>query len=323
MNKPAGRIVFAGSPEFAVPSLAALVGAGRWDVVSVLTQPDRPAGRGRRLRTSPIKAYAEEHGIAVLQPASLRREPAVVTEIAALAPDVIVVVAYGLMLPPQLLRIPRAGCLNVHASLLPRWRGAAPIAAAIMAGDTETGVALMKLEEGLDTGPVFATTTVPIRASDTAGTLQATLAELGAKLLLHNLPAILAGEIQPVPQPTAGASYAAKISKDDAQIDWSQGAVQLHRLIRAYQPWPVAETRLRGAQLRCWESMTLDGLDTPDGLRPAGRAGEIVEVSPEGFEVQTGCGILRLTRVQPAGGKPMSAGAYARGHALLGEVLGQ
>jgi methionyl-tRNA formyltransferase len=230
---------------------------------------------------------------------------------------VIVVVAYGLLLPPEILRLPRAGCLNVHASLLPRWRGAAPIAAAILAGDAETGVALMKLEEGLDTGPVFASASVPIGDAETTGTLQPRLAALGAQLLLEHLPAILQGTLAPVAQPKAGVTYAPKISKEDALIDWAQPAARLHRLIRAYQPWPVAETRYRGAQLRCWASVLPEAAVTSSG-----RIGEVMAVASAGIDVQTGSGILRLTSVQPAGGKPMSAGAYAQGHPLLGAVLG-
>lgn len=319
MSTGIARIVFAGSPEFAIPSLTALVdsAAGRWEVIAVLTQPDRPAGRGRHLRASPVKHYAQGRGIRILQPASLRREPAAVAEIGALQPDVVIVVAYGLILPAELLHRPRAGCVNVHASLLPRWRGAAPIASAILAGDTETGIALMKLEEGLDTGPVFASASVPISASDTTETLQARLADLGARLLVQHLPAILRGDLEPVAQSAVGITHAAKFSKDDAHIDWSRPAVQLDRLIRALQPWPVAETRFKGAQLRCW------GSALPEATGSAGRIGEVVAVSAAGIDVRTGSGLLRVTSVQPAGGKPMSAAAYTRGHALLGEVLGK
>jgi methionyl-tRNA formyltransferase len=314
------RIVFAGSPAFAVPSLAALLeesGAANWEIIAVLTQPDRPAGRGRQLKASPVKTIATGHGIEVLQPLTLRGDPEVVSQIAALAPDVIVVVAYGLILPPALLTLPRVGCLNVHASLLPRWRGASPIAAAIRAGDAETGVALMKLEEGLDTGPVFASARIPIGASETTSTLAASLAALGAGLLVRHLPAILRAELRPVPQPQAGVTYAPKISKQDAVIDWTQSAISLHRLVRAYQPWPVAETRLRGTQLRCWAAQALtqdDKLGTP---------GEIVALSPDGMDVQTGEGILRLTSVQPAGGKPMPASAFAQGRQVVGQLLGE
>ena len=314
------RIVFAGSPAFAVPSLAALLEnsvVGSWEITAVLTQPDRPAGRGRQLRASTVKEYAVERGLAVLQPITLRRDPDAIAQITTLAPDVIVVVAYGLMLPPALLALPRVGCLNVHASLLPRWRGASPIAAAIRAGDTETGVALMKLEEGLDTGPVFASARIPISASDTTSTLEVSLAALGAELLVRQLPAILQGKLQPVPQPQAGVSHAPKISKQDAVIDWTQPALALARLVRAFQPWPVAETRFRRAQLRCWAAHAIAQEHT------RGKPGEVLGVSPEGMDVQTGDGILRLTNVQPAGGKPMAASAFAQGRQAVGQLLGE
>jgi methionyl-tRNA formyltransferase len=315
MNRSPARIVFAGSPEFAVPTLEALVTSGH-EVIAVLTQPDRPAGRGRRVHMSPVKACALEHGLDVLQPVSLRREPQAIERLGSLAPDLAVVVAYGLILPPTVLAIPRRGCVNIHASLLPRWRGAAPIQAAVLAGDRHTGVSLMRLEEGLDTGPVVAERAVAIGAGDTAGELHDRLAPLGAALLLEYLGAILDGSAQFTPQATAGVTYASKISKADARLDWLAPATVIERRIRAYNPWPVAETLLDGAQLRCWLG---HALPAPAAAAP----GTIVAAAAEGIDVATGEGLLRLTSMQLAGRQRLDAGVFANGHELAGKVLGR
>lgn len=313
-NAPA-KLIFAGSPEFAVPALEALLGT-RHQVVAVLTQPDRPAGRGRMPQRSAVGQYASARGITLLQPQGLKRDPAAREALRALAPDLLVVVAYGLILPREVLDIPQRGCVNIHASLLPRWRGAAPIQAAILAGDAASGVALMRLEEGLDTGPVAATRALAIGAHDTAGDLHDRLAALGAALLLQHLEAILDGTAVFTAQPAAGVSYAPKLSKADALIDWRESAAVIDRRIRAYNPWPVAETRIDGAQLRCWEAVPV--ADAGAAALP----GTVLAAGASGMDVQTGAGVLRLTSVQLAGRQRMAAGPFANGQRALGKVLG-
>jgi methionyl-tRNA formyltransferase len=310
------RIVFAGSPEFAVPALEALA-ASRHGLVAVLTQPDRPAGRGRQLQASPVKQHALARGLPVLQPASLKRDAAAREALRALAPDLLVVVAYGLLLPREVLDIPRRGCLNIHASLLPRWRGAGPIQAAVLAGDAQTGVALMRLEEDLDTGPVAAMRAIPIGPGETAGELHDRLAPLGAELLMAHLESVLDGSAAFTPQPAAGVTYAPKIAKADGVIDWTADAATLERRVRAYNPWPVAETTLDGAQLRCWHARALPAR--------AGEAapGTVLAAAAGGIDVQAGSGVLRLTAVQLAGRQRLPAGEFARGRALAGKVLGR
>jgi len=283
----------------------------------VLTQPDRPAGRGRQLTASPVKQFALAQGLPVLQPESLRKDRSAVDMLARLKPDLIVVVAYGLILPRAVLDLPPRGCLNIHASLLPRWRGAGPIQAAILAGDAETGVALMQLEEGLDTGPVFATARTAIGRLETAAGLHDRLATLGADLLSSWLDRILLGSVQAVPQPAVGASYAPKLAKSDARIDWLQPAQVIERRVRAFNPRPVAETTLAGAQLRCWRAEAL----------PAGSAapppGTVLRAGDAGIDVQAGTGLLRLHEVQAAGRQRQPAADFARGRQLVGEVLGR
>ncbi len=310
----AGRIIFAGSPDFAVPSLRALRAQGR-DIVAVLTQPDRPAGRGRALTASPVKRLALELGLPVLQPDSLKPREAQ-AQLEALDPQLMVVVAYGQLLPPEVLALPARGCVNVHASLLPRWRGAAPAQAAILAGDPETGVSLMQLDEGLDTGPVYVTRRITIGERETAGELLHRLAELGAGLLAEALDDILAARIRPTAQPQLGATYAPRIQKSAAVIRWSASAVDIDRQIRAYNPWPVAETRLDGARLRCWAGVPLS---EPASDRPPGT---VLGASDAGIDVQTGAGRLRLTRVQMPGKTPVPAGALAHGRPVVGRRLG-
>jgi methionyl-tRNA formyltransferase len=311
------RIIFAGSPDFAVPSLKALM-ASRHDVVAVLTQPDRPSGRGRRLMPGPVKKCAMQHDVTVYQPVGLR-DPDVQSRLAVFAPDLMVIVAYGLLLPPEVLSLPGAGCINVHASELPRWRGASPIQAAILAGDRQTGVSLMQMAEGLDTGPVFAVEQTDIGVRESAGELHDRLAGLGADLLVRCLDPILDGTLTPVPQRETDVTCAARISKTDACIDWSRSAVDIDRQIRAYNPWPVAETLLDGERMRCWRSATLDEEAPLDMSYSTGRVEAVME---EGIDVRTGQGILRLIEVQMPGRRRMHARDFARGHDIVGKILG-
>jgi len=306
-------VVYAGTPDFAVPALDALVRAGH-RICCVYTQPDRPAGRGRVLMPSPVKARALELGLPVEQPLHLK-DPAVEAALMACAPDVMVVAAYGLILPPSILQIPRLGCLNIHASCLPRWRGAAPIQRALLAGDSTTGVAIMQMAEGLDTGPVFATARHPIEVTATTGTLTHELAELGASTLVDVLPAIAAGQLSAVPQPEVGVMYAQKVSKAEAMIDWTRSAAEIERAVRAYQPWPVAESRWRNAQIRIHAATALAG--------SGGLPGTIMAVTADGIDVATGDGWLRLHNVQMAGRAVVTAGQFAQGEARHGALNGQ
>lgn len=281
-------------------------------VKAVYTQPDRPAGRGRRVQPSPVKAFALEHGLNVEQPSTLR-DPTAVATLKGHAPDVMVVVAYGLLLPPDILAAPRLGCLNIHASLLPRWRGAAPIQRAVLAGDRQTGVGIMQMEAGLDTGPILIEKTTAIHALDTAGLLHDRLAEMGAEALMIALDGVEAGSLIPRPQPVEGATYASKIRKEEALIDWSRSAVEIDRQIRAFNPVPGAETRWRGEQLKVWEAVPI--------AADAGVPGTILAADDNGLVVATGDQALRITRVQLAGRKPMPAAEFLRAHSLTGERL--
>lgn len=307
------RIIFAGSPEFAVPALEALL-REQFAVVAVLTQPDRPAGRGRELRACPVKRAAEKAGIPVLQPESLC-DSQVQDELRRLQPDLMVVVAYGLLLPPEVLSLPGAGCVNLHASLLPRWRGASPIQMAVLEGDPETGVCLMQMDEGLDTGPVYAESRVEIGPDETATELRGRLAATGAELLTANIEGVLDGSAKASPQATDGVSYAPRIIKADGLIDWDRSAVQIDRQIRAMQSWPVAFTRLRGETLRCWQA-------APTGTTSSAAPGTVLAATSDGIDVQTGEGCLRLIRVQEPGRKPVAAGQFAGARDLNGAVLG-
>ena len=294
------RVAFAGTPQFAVPALQALR-ASRHTIVGVLTQPDRPKGRGRQLTAGPVKAYALSAGLPVFQPATLRT-PAAVAALAVLAADVMVVVAYGQILPPEVLSLPRLGCINIHASLLPRWRGAAPIQRAILAGDAVTGVTLMQMDEHLDTGAILAVHRVPIGARDTSASLHATLAAHGAQLLLEVLEELSAGTAHAHPQPRMGVTYAAKISKAESRIDWNAPAMLISAQVRAFNPWPVAETSLRGEQLRIHDAYAGPG-DAALSVAPGtwlGLAGEVLRVA-------CGAGELHVTQLQRAGRKIVAA----------------
>jgi len=305
-------VVFAGTPDFAVPSLEAIA-SSRHRLVAVFTQPDRPSGRGRRLAAGPVKERALALGIPVRQPESLRDAQAR-EAIASFAPDVLVVVAYGLLLPADVLALPRLGCLNVHASLLPRWRGAAPIARAILAGDAATGVCIMRMESGLDTGPVMLARELAIGARMTAGELELRLAEEGGAALAAALDALAAGTAKFTPQDPRDATYAAKLTKAEARLDWHEDAAALERRVRALNPRPVAETTLDGAQLRIFESLVVSA-------SPGAVPGTILSAGAGGIVVMTGEQALALTRVQLPGRRAVSAAELANSRPLAGQVL--
>lgn len=300
------RLVFAGTPEFAVASLDACIESGA-TLAAVYTQPDRPAGRGRKLLPSPVKQAALAAGIPVEQPDSLK-PPEAQARLREYAPDLMVVAAYGLILPRAVLAIPRLTCWNVHASLLPRWRGAAPIQRALLAGDAETGVCLMRMEAGLDTGPVLLRAATPIHADDTGGSLHDRLAALGARVLADGLRRVAAGEIlTETPQAEAGATYAHKLEKAEARLDFAQPAAVLARKVRAFDPWPVAEAELAGERVRVWAAQAV-----PSPAGDGGRAtpGSILAAGRHGIDIACGEGALRLLRVQRAGGRTISAADY-------------
>ncbi len=305
------RVVFMGTPEAAVPSLHAVADA--YDVVAVYTQPDRPKGRGRRAAPSPVKVAAQHLGVEVVEPASLRA-PEEVERLRTYGPDAVAVVAFGQILTPAILEVPALGCVNVHFSLLPRWRGAAPVARAILAGDRVTGVTTMLMDPGLDTGPVLLTASEPIRDDDTGGDLTARLATLGAALLVRTLDGLSADTLTPRPQPDEGATYAKKIEAAEGELDLSEPAEDLARRVRALYPHPGTHTSFRGKRLKVWSAVSEAG----DGI-----PGEIVEAAGPGVVVACGRGRLRLLEVQPEGKRRMSGEEFARGYRPApGESLG-
>jgi methionyl-tRNA formyltransferase len=310
------RVAFAGTPQFALPALEALL--AHHSVAGVLTQPDRPSGRGRILSASPVKQLAHSRGVPLAQPPTLR-SAAAQAQLRAWAPEALVVVAYGLLLPPEVLAIPPAGCLNVHASLLPRWRGAAPVQRAILAGDAETGVTLMLMDEGLDTGPVLLERRHPIGRSDTGGSLLQGLSQLGATALLEALDGIAAGTLEPRPQPPEGVTHAPKVTKAEAQVDWRREAGDIERQVRAFNPTPIAETRLGGEQLRIFAA---EAVSAPSVGHSEQEPGTIMEVTGNSMLVQCGSDLLAVREVQRAGGRPMAVRDFAHSRSLAGERLG-
>ncbi len=306
------RLVFAGTPDFAAAALKALIAAGH-DIPLVLTQPDRPAGRGMKLRMSPVKELALAHGLTVAQPDNLKtgdaRQPILDSQA-----DVMVVAAYGLLLPQAVLDMPRLGCVNIHASLLPRWRGAAPIHRASEAGDTETGITLMQMDKGLDTGAMLRRTALPILDTDTTGSLHDRLAELGAREIVALLPDLEAGRVAATPQDATGATYAAKIGKEDTRLDWRLTARELDRRIRAFNPFPGAWCLLDEAPLKIWRARPVAGHGVP---------GQILDLDRQGIRLACGEGALEIVEVQKAGGKRLPVEAFLSGHELrAGQVLG-
>ncbi|MDC7696917.1 methionyl-tRNA formyltransferase [Vogesella indigofera] len=304
------KLIFAGTPVFAAAALQALLDAGH-DIALVLTQPDRPAGRGMKLKPSPVKELALKHGLRVEQPLTLKtpEAQALVAEVGA---EVMVVAAYGLLLPKAVLEMPARGCLNIHASLLPRWRGAAPIQRAILAGDAETGITIMQMDVGLDTGDMLSIHPLTIAADDSAASLHDKLAALGADAIVGTLAQL--DDCTPQPQPEEGVTYAAKLSKDEARIDWTQPAADIARAIRAYNPAPGAHTLLGGEALKLWQAHAVAGMAP---------AGEVLRADVDGVVVGTGAGLLVLTQLQAAGGKRLAAREFVAGRsALAGTLLG-
>jgi methionyl-tRNA formyltransferase len=314
------KVIFAGTPEFARVALERLLAVG-FEVPLVLTQPDRPAGRGMKLQASPVKQCALEHGIAVAQPMSLRLDgkypeeaAAAKAAIDAAQADVMVVAAYGLILPQWVLDTPRLGCLNIHASLLPRWRGAAPIHRAIEAGDVETGVTIMQMDAGLDTGDMCVIERLPIAADDTTASLHDKLAMLGGRLIVEALEMAACRGLNRTPQPADGVNYAHKIEKAESQIDWSESAEVIARRLRAFNPFPGGATSLNGEAIKVWEAVAEEG---------AGTAGVVLSADAQGVRVACGQGVLNMTLLQRAGGKRLTAGDFLRGFELpAGAVLG-
>ncbi|MGE6178795.1 methionyl-tRNA formyltransferase [Aeromonas salmonicida] len=295
MNKL--KLIFAGTPDFAARHLAALLSSDH-EVVAVYTQPDKPAGRGQKLTASPVKELALTHNLPVYQPASLRKEEAQ-AELASLGADLMVVVAYGLILPKVVLDTPRLGCINVHGSLLPRWRGAAPIQRSIWAGDTETGVTIMQMDVGLDTGAMIRKVTCPIAANETSTSLYDKLAELGPQALVDTINAMAAGETAAEAQDDALANYAEKLSKEEARIDWSMEAVAIERCIRAFNPWPISWFEVAGQTIKVWQAEVVDS----EHSQPAGT---LLKADKQGIDIATSLGVLRLLTLQPPGKKAMS-----------------
>lgn len=310
------KLGFAGTPDFAVPALEKL--AVRHQIAAVFTQPDRPAGRGQALHLSPVKRRALELGLTVHQPASFKT-PDAVDLLRAAQVDVLVVVAYGLILPAAALGLPKQGCFNIHASLLPRWRGAAPIQRALLAGDPVTGVTIMRMEVGLDTGPMLLSRSIPIDARDNAKSLHDRLASLGALLIEESLQGLRRGALAEIAQPLEGVTHAAKIDKAEASIQWERHAEEIARQVRAFNPWPVAETHFEGEQLRIWEAEAIDSPALSGAERPTG---SVLTATREGIDVVCGTGVLRILKLQLAGRKALPAGEFLRGQRLDGTRFG-
>ncbi len=307
------RIIFAGTPAFSVPPLHALL-ESEHEVVAVYTQPDRPSGRGRKLATGPVKQLALEQAIPVEQPLNFKSEGAL-EQLEGYAADLMVVVAYGLILPPRVLTAQRLGCVNIHASLLPRWRGAAPIQRAILAGDAVSGITIMEMEEGLDSGPMLLQKSCVITPQDSGGTLHDRLSLLGADALMEALPAIAAGAVRGERQNDALVNYASKLQKSEALLDWGRSAIELDRQVRAFNPWPVAQTRLEERVLRVWESVPLAAeVDVVPGT--------VVATGRDGIDVATGDGLLRISLLQLPGKRAMSAADFLNANQIKGVVLG-
>ena len=306
------RIIFAGTPDFSVPPLRALL-ASSHPVVAVYTQPDRPAGRGRKLSPSPVKEVALDAGIPVYQPVNFK-DPKAVDDLVALDADLMVVVAYGLLLPKAVLDAPRVGCVNIHASVLPRWRGAAPIQRAVLAGDAESGVTIMRMEEGLDTGPMYLIARTPLAADETGGSLHDRLSVIGAEALMEALPGILDGSLAAEPQDDNLACYAKKLDKGEATIDWSRAAADIERQVRAFNPWPVAQTMFEDANLRIWRAHAISGV--------GGTPGMVMNATRQGIDIATGDGLLRVTELQLPGKRAMPARDFINAHSIQGTVLG-
>ncbi len=311
------RLGFAGTPEFAVPALSRLAGT-QHSVEVVFTQPDRPAGRGQVLQASAVKKKALELGIRVLQPASFKSAEAL-DALRDAQLDVLVVVAYGQILPSAALAVPTRGCFNIHGSLLPRWRGAAPIQRALLAGDCLTGVTIMRMESGLDTGPMLLARSLDVGLRDNAQTLHDKLAQLGADLIVEAMQTIAAGNWRELPQPAEGVTYAEKISKAEAPIDWRHAAGQISRQVRAFNPWPVAQTQFNGEALRIWDAESVDLHFAAAGrdLSP----GTVMAATGEGIDVACGTGVLRIYRLQLPGRKPLTAQEFLQGQRLTGAVF--
>ena len=306
------RVIFAGTPEFAAASLRALLDSGQ-SPVAVLTQPDRPAGRGRKLTPSPVKVLAQQFGVDVLQPSTLKDDD-VLNSLKELQADVMVVAAYGLLLPQSVLSVPRVACVNVHASLLPRWRGAAPVQAAILAGDEETGISLMQMEAGLDTGPVYKTWSTVIGENETAGELQERLAEAGGKLLVDNLAEIVDGELAADAQNGLEATYAGKVKTADARIDWSESAQQLQRVVRAYDPVPGAWTTLDDERIKCWRATAV--------AATSNMPGEILDIDANGLIVACSDGAIAIQQLQRPGKKTVTAAEFSSQTSAVGKRFG-
>ena len=307
------RIIFAGTPDFSVPALEALIDSGH-EVVAVYTQPDRPAGRGRKLKASPVKEVALKNNISIYQPESLK-EKSEQEKIAQLKPDLMVVVAYGLLLPETVLSIPEFGCLNIHASILPRWRGAAPIQRAILEGDSESGISIMQMDIGLDTGDVLTIATCPIEKNETGGSLHDKLAMLGAQPLLDVLAQLKNGSVKPVKQKDNDACYAKKLSKEEALIDWNKPVTEIDRMIRAFNPWPVAFTTLDDKNMRIWSATMLDKNSDK-------KPGTVLSCNKDGLDVATGQGVLHIEKLQMPGGRAMSASEFINAHDISDIILG-